>query len=211
MSNLDARSFANTLVSFCLLCILDCSQFYVHGPLQESLVLVRPCRSPGRLLEEGSSKRSVLLASLMWSSYREEMTVWGFFCTFAGRFCGDTLPAQIISTDSRLWIEFRSSSSWVGKGFSAVYEGTMLSFPMHLLLLQMWIWPYESKSVTVINWCLCHFSPPVQPSVEERWSGRAARSSRLIILMNTSPTKSVCGKSQWQRGLMLASPFSHLR
>lgn len=86
MSNLDARSFANTLVSFCLLCILDCSQFYVHGPLQESLVLVRPCRSPGRLLEEGSSKRSVLLASLMWSSYREEMTVWGFFALLQGAF-----------------------------------------------------------------------------------------------------------------------------
>lgn len=40
-----------------------------------------------------------------------------------GRFCGDKLPDPIISTDSRLWIEFRSSSNWVGKGFSAVYEG----------------------------------------------------------------------------------------
>ncbi|RXN09774.1 bone morphogenetic 1-like protein [Labeo rohita] len=39
-----------------------------------------------------------------------------------GRFCGDKLPEPIISTDSRLWIEFRSSSNWVGKGFSAVYE-----------------------------------------------------------------------------------------
>lgn len=42
----------------------------------------------------------------------------------SGRFCGDKLPEPIVSTDSRLWIEFRSSSSWVGKGFSAVYEGT---------------------------------------------------------------------------------------
>uniref|UniRef100_A0A8D3CQN9 Metalloendopeptidase n=1 Tax=Scophthalmus maximus TaxID=52904 RepID=A0A8D3CQN9_SCOMX len=40
----------------------------------------------------------------------------------AGRFCGDTLPDPIVSTDSQLWIEFRSSSSWVGKGVSAVYE-----------------------------------------------------------------------------------------
>ncbi|XP_047229438.1 bone morphogenetic protein 1-like isoform X3 [Girardinichthys multiradiatus] len=39
-----------------------------------------------------------------------------------GRFCGDTIPDPIISTDSRLWIEYRSSSSWVGKGFSASYE-----------------------------------------------------------------------------------------
>uniref|UniRef100_A0A8C5FRN7 Metalloendopeptidase n=1 Tax=Gadus morhua TaxID=8049 RepID=A0A8C5FRN7_GADMO len=40
-----------------------------------------------------------------------------------GRFCGDTLPETIVSTDSRLWIEFRSSSDWLGKGFSAVYKG----------------------------------------------------------------------------------------
>lgn len=45
-----------------------------------------------------------------------------FICD-SGRFCGDKLPEPIISTDSRLWIEFRSSSNWVGKGFSAVYEG----------------------------------------------------------------------------------------
>lgn len=48
------------------------------------------------------------------------------FCALAGRFCGDTLPDPVVSTDSQLWIEFRSSSSWVGKGFSAVYEGTVL-------------------------------------------------------------------------------------
>ncbi|CAL8321576.1 unnamed protein product [Lota lota] len=39
-----------------------------------------------------------------------------------GRFCGDTLPETIVSTDSRLWIEFRSSRDWLGKGFSAVYK-----------------------------------------------------------------------------------------
>ena len=42
-------------------------------------------------------------------------------CT--GRFCGGKLPEPIVSTDSRLWVEFRSSSNWVGKGFFAVYEG----------------------------------------------------------------------------------------
>lgn len=42
----------------------------------------------------------------------------------AGRFCGGKLPEPIVSTDSRLWVEFRSSSNWVGKGFFAVYEGT---------------------------------------------------------------------------------------
>uniref|UniRef100_A0A8C1ZQE7 Metalloendopeptidase n=1 Tax=Cyprinus carpio TaxID=7962 RepID=A0A8C1ZQE7_CYPCA len=38
------------------------------------------------------------------------------FVAFAlGRFCGGQLPEAIVSTDSRLWIEFRSSSNWVGK------------------------------------------------------------------------------------------------
>ncbi len=44
-------------------------------------------------------------------------------CTCAGRFCGDKIPELLVSTDSRMWIEFRSSSNWVGKGFAAVYEG----------------------------------------------------------------------------------------
>eukprot|EP00064_Thunnus_orientalis_P009008 superscaffoldBa00001111_g9031 len=39
-----------------------------------------------------------------------------------GRFCGDKVPDVLISTDSRMWIEFRSSSNWVGKGFAAIYE-----------------------------------------------------------------------------------------
>lgn len=30
-----------------------------------------------------------------------------------------------IFTDSRMWIEFRSSSNWVGKGFVVVYEGKL--------------------------------------------------------------------------------------
>ena len=52
-----------------------------------------------------------------------EADVYGVTVCDPGRFCGDKLPEPIISTDSRLWIEFRSSSNWVGKGFSAVYEG----------------------------------------------------------------------------------------
>lgn len=46
-----------------------------------------------------------------------------FVCSCAGRFCGDKIPDVLVSTDSRMWIEFRSSSNWVGKGFAAVYEG----------------------------------------------------------------------------------------
>lgn len=46
---------------------------------------------------------------------------------FPGRFCGDKAPEPLVSTDSRLWVEFRSSSNILGKGFFAVYEGL---FPM---------------------------------------------------------------------------------
>lgn len=54
----------------------------------------------------------------------------------AGRFCGDTLPDPIVSADSHLWLEFRSSSSWVGKGFSAVYEGKKTPPPLQLYLFK---------------------------------------------------------------------------
>lgn len=56
--------------------------------------------------------------ALLWASLPAVRAV----C--AGRFCGGKLPEPIVSTDSRLWVEFRSSSNWVGKGFFAVYEGT---------------------------------------------------------------------------------------
>ena len=38
-------------------CILDCSEFYLHGPLQESCVLVWPCGGPRWVLEKSSSER----------------------------------------------------------------------------------------------------------------------------------------------------------
>ncbi len=57
------------------------------------------------------------------------MLIWHYYllcvCTCAGRFCGDKIPELLVSTDSRMWIEFRSSSNWVGKGFAAVYEGVL--------------------------------------------------------------------------------------
>ena len=46
---------------------------------------------------------------------------------FPGRFCGDKVPEPLISTDSRLWVEFRSSSNILGKGFFAVYEGLFVT------------------------------------------------------------------------------------
>nr|CAB3264299.1 Tolloid protein [Phallusia mammillata] len=39
-----------------------------------------------------------------------------------GRYCGNELPSQIISTDSRIWMKFSSSSNYQGSGFRLTYE-----------------------------------------------------------------------------------------
>lgn len=51
-------------VTFSAFCLLDCSEFYLHGRLQESPVLVRPRGGAGRLLEESPSERSGFVTGL---------------------------------------------------------------------------------------------------------------------------------------------------
>lgn len=89
-------------------------------------MLVRPRGGPRRLLEKGSAQR-FLFPSRSYQRGVELSEVappLPALLALSGRFCGDALPDPVVSSDSQLWIEFRSSSSWVGKGFSAVYEGT---------------------------------------------------------------------------------------
>ncbi|MBN3281561.1 TLL1 protein, partial [Polyodon spathula] len=59
---------------------------------------------------------------LCWYDYIEVRDGYWRKAPLLGRFCGDKVPEPIRSTDSRLWIEFRSSSNILGKGFLAVYE-----------------------------------------------------------------------------------------
>ncbi|XP_060155630.1 tolloid-like protein 1 isoform X4 [Globicephala melas] len=61
-------------------------------------------------------------SSLCWYDYIEVRDGYWRKSPLLGRFCGDKLPEVLTSTDSRMWIEFRSSSNWVGKGFAAIYE-----------------------------------------------------------------------------------------
>ncbi|KAG8014676.1 Dorsal-ventral patterning tolloid-like protein 1 [Nibea albiflora] len=61
-------------------------------------------------------------SSLCWYDYIEVRDGYWRKAPLLGRFCGDKVPDVLISTDSRMWIEFRSSSNWVGKGFAAIYE-----------------------------------------------------------------------------------------
>ena len=48
-------------------------------------------------------------------------------CT--GRFCGSKIPDTLISSDTRMWIEYRNSRGGTkGKGFFAEYEGKYIAF-----------------------------------------------------------------------------------
>ncbi|PIN97778.1 hypothetical protein AB205_0180880 [Aquarana catesbeiana] len=64
----------------------------------------------------------VYRSRLCWYDYIEVRDGHWKKAPLIGRYCGEKIPEPIISSDSRLWIEFRSSSNYVGKGFHAVYE-----------------------------------------------------------------------------------------
>ncbi|XP_018526748.1 bone morphogenetic protein 1 isoform X2 [Lates calcarifer] len=78
--------------------------------------------TPGEKIVLNFTSMDLFRSHLCWYDHVEVRDGFWRKAPLKGRFCGDTLPDPIISTDSQLWIEFRSSSSWVGKGFSAVYE-----------------------------------------------------------------------------------------
>lgn len=78
--------------------------------------------TPGEKIILNFTAMDTFRSRLCWYDYVEVRDGYWKKAPLRGRFCGDKIPPSLISTDSRLWIEFRSSSSWVGKGFSAVYE-----------------------------------------------------------------------------------------
>ncbi|XP_038589680.1 bone morphogenetic protein 1-like isoform X1 [Micropterus salmoides] len=78
--------------------------------------------TPGEKIVLNFTSMDLFRSHLCWYDHVEVRDGFWRKAPLKGRFCGDTLPDPIVSTDSQLWIEFRSSSSWVGKGFSAVYE-----------------------------------------------------------------------------------------
>ncbi len=134
-----------------------------------------------------------------WQPDRKWSPFDQFVACASGRFCGDQLPEAIVSTDSRLWIEFSSSSNWVGKGFSAVYEGInplITSWEAHLF-------PCNNKWRPVCPW--------IQLFVEVKWDETVGRSSHPITLMIIGLIKCACGISSYPRGFMWASSSSRLR
>ncbi|XP_036744809.2 bone morphogenetic protein 1 isoform X3 [Manis pentadactyla] len=78
--------------------------------------------TPGEKIILNFTSMDLYRSRLCWYDYVEVRDGFWRKAPLRGRFCGAKLPEPIVSTDSRLWVEFRSSSNWVGKGFFAVYE-----------------------------------------------------------------------------------------
>ncbi|XP_051907425.1 bone morphogenetic protein 1-like isoform X2 [Hippocampus zosterae] len=78
--------------------------------------------TPGEKIVLNFTTMDVFESPSCWYDYVEVRDGFWKKAPPKGRFCGNAVPDVIVSSDSRLWIEFRSSSSWVGKGFSAIYE-----------------------------------------------------------------------------------------
>ncbi|XP_068583529.1 dorsal-ventral patterning tolloid-like protein 1 isoform X3 [Cebidichthys violaceus] len=78
--------------------------------------------TPGEKIVLNFTTMDLYKSSLCWYDYIEVRDGYWRKAPLLGRFCGDKVPEVLISTDSRMWIEFRSSSNWVGKGFAAIYE-----------------------------------------------------------------------------------------
>uniref|UniRef100_A0A3P9MC72 Metalloendopeptidase n=1 Tax=Oryzias latipes TaxID=8090 RepID=A0A3P9MC72_ORYLA len=78
--------------------------------------------TPGEKIVLNFTTMDLYKSSLCWYDYIEVRDGYWRKAPLLGRFCGDKIPEVLVSTDSRMWIEFRSSSNWVGKGFAAVYE-----------------------------------------------------------------------------------------
>uniref|UniRef100_A0A8C6MNH6 Tolloid like 1 n=1 Tax=Moschus moschiferus TaxID=68415 RepID=A0A8C6MNH6_MOSMO len=78
--------------------------------------------TPGEKIVLNFTTMDLYKSSLCWYDYIEVRDGYWRKSPLLGRFCGDKLPEVLTSTESRMWIEFRSSSNWVGKGFAAVYE-----------------------------------------------------------------------------------------
>ncbi|XP_026996788.2 bone morphogenetic protein 1-like isoform X2 [Tachysurus fulvidraco] len=78
--------------------------------------------TPGEKIILNFTSMDLYQSQLCWYDYVEVRDGYWRKSPLIGRFCGDQVPDSLVSTSSRLWIEFHSSSNWVGKGFSAVYE-----------------------------------------------------------------------------------------
>uniref|UniRef100_A0A8C5K7S6 Metalloendopeptidase n=1 Tax=Jaculus jaculus TaxID=51337 RepID=A0A8C5K7S6_JACJA len=80
--------------------------------------------TPGEKIILNFTSMDLFKSRLCWYDYVEVRDGYWRKAPLLGRFCGEKVPEPLTSSDSRLWVEFRSSSSSLGRGFFAVYEAT---------------------------------------------------------------------------------------
>uniref|UniRef100_H0UU51 Metalloendopeptidase n=1 Tax=Cavia porcellus TaxID=10141 RepID=H0UU51_CAVPO len=80
--------------------------------------------TPGEKIVLNFTSMDLFKSRLCWYDYVEVRDGYWRKAPLLGRFCGSKVPEPLTSSDSRLWVEFRSSSNVLGKGFFAVYEAT---------------------------------------------------------------------------------------
>ncbi|XP_069741942.1 tolloid-like protein 2 [Narcine bancroftii] len=78
--------------------------------------------TPGEKIILNFTAMDLFKSRLCWYDYIEVRNGYWRKSPLLGRFCGRKNPEPIVSSDSQLWVEYRSSNNWVGQGFAAVYE-----------------------------------------------------------------------------------------
>ncbi|XP_070545496.1 tolloid-like protein 1 isoform X2 [Ptychodera flava] len=78
--------------------------------------------TPGEIIILNFTAFDILPSSDCWYDYVEVRDGHWQRSPLIGRYCGREVPPTIKSTDSRLWIEFKSSDRYDSRGFAAQYE-----------------------------------------------------------------------------------------
>ncbi|XP_073197659.1 tolloid-like protein 1 isoform X1 [Lepidochelys kempii] len=78
--------------------------------------------TPGEKIVLNFTTMDLYKSSLCWYDYIEVRDGYWRKSPLLGRFCGDKLPEVLTSTDSRMWIEFRSSSNWIERHDNCAYD-----------------------------------------------------------------------------------------
>lgn len=86
----------------------------------------------GLTLSQGSSQHACT------NDYVEVRDGYYSGSPLVGRYCGKDLPPMIVSTNSRLWIEYRRSSGSASNGFVAEYQGKISLYNGTILISCLW-------------------------------------------------------------------------
>ncbi|CAK8687745.1 unnamed protein product [Clavelina lepadiformis] len=78
--------------------------------------------TPGEKIVINFHELDVMRSRGCWYDFLEVRDGHWRYSPLIGRYCGSRLPPQIVSTDSRVWMKFQSTSNYRGRGFRMSYE-----------------------------------------------------------------------------------------